>query len=68
MIISQKKALFSIPSFCPECEKKGMVSRLKHVNALDSEAKVYMVFCANPKCRFCREYKLCPSCGEYVCL
>lgn len=53
---------------CPECEKRNTRSVLHHVNALDTRAKVYMVFCSNPKCRFCREYKPCPNCGEMVCL
>ena len=62
------KIQFSIPKYCPECETKNTKSILHHVNALDTKAKIYMVFCSNPKCRFCREYKKCPNCGELLCL
>lgn len=64
MVVVNAKITLSIPDFCPECGGK-----LNHVNALDTKAKVYMIFCKNPKsCRFCREYKLCPNCGVLVCL
>lgn len=53
----------SIPDYCPICDE-----RLYHVNALDTKAKCYIVFCKNPKCRFCQEYKQCQNCGELVCL
>lgn len=42
-----------IPDFCPKCGNK-----LKHTNALDSEAGIYMVWCNNPQCRFCKNWKL----------
>ena len=58
-----KNKLFTIPSNCPKCDTK-----LRHVNALNTEAKCYFVYCPIPQCRFCREYKICPNCGEYVCL
>lgn len=51
----------SIPSICPECN-----ARLHHVNALNTRARVYMVFCTNKKCRYCREFKPCPKCGELL--
>ena len=41
-----------IPNICPRCE-----SKLHYVNALD-ECGLYMVFCTNPKCRFCKNWKL----------
>ena len=51
----------NIPSKCPICQNK-----LNHVNALDTEAKIYMVWCSNTKCRFCREYTLKE--GVLICL
>lgn len=44
-----------IPTLCPKCGGK-----LTHVNAIDTEAKLYMVFCkSNPeKCRWCKNWKL----------
>ena len=64
MVLIKKNIQVSIPDYCPECGE-----RLHHVNALDTRAKVYMVFCRNSKnCRYCREYKPCPNCGELICL
>lgn len=56
MVAIQTKIVVSIPKYCPECEKKNVLSKLNHVNAIDTEAKLYMVFCLNPKCRFCKDY------------
>ena len=41
-----------IPSFCPKCE-----SKLHHVNALDTNAEIYMIFCTNPKCKYCEDWR-----------
>lgn len=60
---TKKKLELVIPNICPVCEFK-----LKHVNALDTEAEVYFVYCPNTGCRWCREYKKCPNCGELICL
>lgn len=46
-----KKKLI-IPSLCPKCG-----SKLNHVNAIDTEAEVYIVFCTNSKCRYCKDWK-----------
>jgi len=51
----------NILSKCPKCKNK-----LNHVNALDTEAKIYMVWCPKLKCRFCREYQF--KKGVLVCL
>jgi NAD-dependent DNA ligase len=47
----QKHKEIKIPVYCPLCATK-----LHHVNALDTEAKIYMVYCLN--CRFCKEWDL----------
>ena len=44
--------LLSIPICCPKCDH-----RLCHVNALDTEAKIYMVWCPESTCRYCVEYE-----------
>lgn len=51
MVYIQQNKSFSIPNVCPECNE-----RLHHVNALDTKAKIYMVFCRNPKCRYCQDW------------
>lgn len=62
MVLLRTKIQLSIPDYCPECKNS-----LHHVNALDTKAKIYMVFCKNLKCKYCREYKPCPNCGELIC-
>lgn len=42
-----------IPVYCPLC-----ASKLKHVNALDTECKIYFVWCPSNRCRFCLEWDL----------
>lgn len=44
---------FRILPFCPKCG-----GALSHVNALDTEARLYLVWCPNFRCRFVREYTL----------
>ena len=56
MVSIQSRTIISIPLICPECEKKNVISKLNHVNAIDTEARLYMVFCLNPKCRYCQDY------------
>ena len=51
MVLIQQKNQLSIPSLCPECGGK-----LHHVNALNTEAKVYIVFCRNTKCKYCQDW------------
>lgn len=51
VLIQSKPTALSIPSICPECGEK-----LHHVNALDTKAKVYMVFCRNSKCKYCQDW------------
>lgn len=59
MVIIKTKFLQRILERCPKCDGK-----LHHVNALDTKAKIYMVFCLNTNkrgkltCRYCREYTL----------
>lgn len=67
MQISKLKNSFNgsgaLPSFCPDCD-----SKLKHVNAIDTKARTYFIYCPNSGCKWCREFKVCPSCGEWICL
>lgn len=63
MVYINTKIKISIPVYCPKCDHK-----LNHVNALDSKAKVYLVYCPNSGCRFAREFKKCPNCGELICV
>lgn len=60
-MIIKTKIQTSIPSKCPKCN-----SELHHVNALDTRARVYMIFCRNTKCKYAREYKPCRNCGELI--
>jgi hypothetical protein len=52
-IEQNKNREIEIPIFCPWCSTK-----LKHVNAIDTEAKIYFVYCPQPKCRYCKEWRL----------
>ena len=63
MVQIQKNISLSIPDYCPKCNY-----RLCHVNALDTRAKVYFVYCPDSGCRWCREYKQCSNCGELICI
>ena len=63
MVVIHQKVNISIPDYCPKCDYK-----LNHVNALNSRAKSYLVYCPNFNCKFCREYKMCSNCGGLVCL
>ena len=63
MILIKAKNQVSIPDYCPKCGE-----RFYHVNALNTKARSYIIFCRNPKCRYCREFKPCPNCGELICL
>jgi len=63
MVQISNRVSLSIPDYCPICDHK-----LNHVNALDTKARVYFVYCPNSGCRFAREYKKCPNCGELICL
>lgn len=47
------KKNITILTICPKCGNK-----LKHVPALDTEAKMYLVWCDNLKCRFVQDYYL----------
>ena len=58
MVSIQTRVMINIPLFCPDCDKKNVVSKLYHVNAIDTKAKLYMVFCLNPKCRFCQDFTI----------
>ena len=62
-MLIHKKPLISIPILCPKCNNK-----LHHVNALDTEAKIYMVFCLNYKCRYCVEYEKDVNGDIFICL
>jgi hypothetical protein len=48
----KRKEDVRVLEYCPLCSTK-----LRHVNALDTEAKIYFVYCPQPKCRYCEEYK-----------
>ena len=60
-ILVRTNLVLELPSKCPNCEGK-----LNHVNALKSEAKLYMVFCRNPKCRYCAEIQIRTHLGKEV--
>lgn len=53
MVYIQTKIYMKIPQECPKCGNK-----LHHVNALDTKAQIYIVFCLNRphKCKWCKEY------------
>lgn len=51
----------ALPDICPKCN-----CRLKHVNAIDTEAKTYFIYCPNSGCRYAVEYRICKSCGGWV--
>lgn len=51
-MLIQTKIQISIPDYCPKCDHK-----LYHVNALDTEARIYLVWCPNYSCRYCVEYE-----------
>lgn len=59
-MLIQKKLTVSISEYCPKCDHK-----LNHVNALDTEAKIYFCWCPNYKCRFCVEFEKKGS-GEII--
>ena len=40
-----------IPFTCPNCK-----SKLHYVNALNTNAEMLMVYCKNPKCRYCQDW------------
>lgn len=42
-----------IPVYCPIC-----ASKLRNVNALDTEAEIYFVWCPNSNCKFCKEWDI----------
>lgn len=52
-MVAIEKPKTVIPDICPECGEN-----LHHVNALDSEAGLYMVFCRNLKCKWCKNWRL----------
>lgn len=58
MVFIKTKILKSIPHYCPNCNGK-----LHHVNALDTKAQLYMVFCLNTNgkgklvCKYCQEWR-----------
>lgn len=58
MVSIQTKVIIEIPKYCPKCEEKNVVSKLNHVNAINTKAKLYMVFCFNPKCNYCRDFTI----------
>lgn len=51
----------NLPKTCPDCD-----SEIQTINALDTKAKCVIIICI--KCKFVREYKKCPNCGDLVCL
>ena len=51
-MLIQTEMLLSIPIHCPKCDH-----RLYHVNALDTKAKIYMIWCPESTCRYCVEYE-----------
>ena len=59
MVLIPQFTKLGIPNLCPKCNGK-----LYHVNALDTKAKIYMVFCLNTNkrgkyvCKFCKEWRL----------
>ena len=40
-----------ILDYCPICGNK-----LNHVNAIETEARLYLVWCSNFNCRFVKDY------------
>jgi len=52
MVQISNRVSLSIPDYCPKCGYK-----LYHVNALDTKAKIYMVWCPDSTCRYCVEYE-----------
>lgn len=49
MMLELNKQIYII-DFCPKCDYK-----LNHINALNTEAKIYIVYCSH--CSFCIEYE-----------
>lgn len=60
MVFIRTNLVLELPNRCPNCGDKS----LEHVNALKTEAKLYMVFCRNPKCRYSAEIQVRTSLGK----
>lgn len=50
-----------IPSLCPVCGEK-----LEHINALDTKARMYLVYCKSHTCRYVQDYYLIETCKEVL--
>ena len=61
MVLIRTNLVLELPNKCPNCDAK-----LEHINALKTEAKLYMVFCKNPKCRYCAEIQVRTSLNKEV--
>jgi len=48
----EDKTSSNIPTTCPKCGTK-----LRIVNALQTEAKIIFIYCPNSKCRWAEEYE-----------
>lgn len=59
MVLIRTNLILELPSKCPNCGDK-----LTHVNALKTEAKLYMVFCKNSRCRYCAEIQVRTHLGK----
>lgn len=56
MVLIRTNLVIELPKECPKCGRK-----LHYVNALETEARLFMVFCKNSKCRYCSEVQIVTS-------
>jgi len=49
----RENLVIELPKKCPRCEGK-----IDYSNALNTEAKLFMVFCKNPRCHYCAEIQI----------
>jgi hypothetical protein len=50
--VEDDELISNIPTVCPKCG-----SKLRIVNALQSEARIIFIYCPNSKCRYAEEYE-----------
>jgi len=50
--VEDETSVSNIPVYCPKCG-----SKLRIVNALQTEAKIIFIYCPNSKCRYAEEFE-----------
>jgi len=50
--VEDNEPISNIPTICPKCG-----SKLKMVNALQTNAKIIFIYCPNSRCRYVEEFE-----------